>query len=56
MKCSTELNFKRKTTTNTLANMYAALVLGQKNIQVILKNKDGKIKKENKIQHNTTQY
>ena len=56
MKCSTEVNFKKKATTKTLANMYAALDLGQKNIQVILKNKDGKIKKENKIQHNTTQY
>lgn len=53
MKCSTELNFKKKATTNTLANMYAALDLGQKNIQVVLKNKDGKIIKENKIQRNT---
>ena len=33
--------------------MYAALDLGQKNIQVVLKNKDGKIIKENKIQRNT---
>lgn len=54
MKCSTELNFKRKSTTNTLANMYAALDLGQKNIQTVLKNKDGKIIKENTIQRNTT--
>lgn len=54
MKCSTELNFKKKATTNTLANMYAALDLGQKNIQAVLKNKDGKIIKENKIQRNTT--
>lgn len=54
MKCSTQLNFKRKATTNTLANMYAALDLGQKNIQAVLKNKDGKIIKENKIQRNTT--
>jgi len=54
VKCSTELNFKRKATTNTLANMYAALDLGQKNIQAVLKNKDGKIIKENKIQRNTT--
>ena len=53
MKCSTELNFKKKATTNTLGNMYAALDLGQKNIQVVLKNKDGKIIKENKIQRNT---
>ena len=35
--------------------MYAALDLGQKNIQAVLKNKDGKIIKENKIQRNTTQ-
>ena len=34
--------------------MYAALDLGQKNIQAVLKNKDGKIIKENKIQRNTT--
>ncbi len=33
--------------------MYAALDLGQKNIQAVLKNKDGKIIKENKIQRNT---
>ena len=33
--------------------MYAALDLGQKNIQVVLKNRDGKIIKENKIQRNT---
>ena len=53
MKCSTELNFKKKATTSTLGNMYVALDLGQKNIQVVLKNKDGKIIKENKIQRNT---
>ena len=53
MKCSTEVNFKKKATTKTLANMYAALDLGQKNIQAVLKNKDGKIIKENKIQRNT---
>jgi len=53
VKCSTKLNFKKKATTNTLGNMYAALDLGQKNIQVVLKNKDGKIIKENKIQRNT---
>lgn len=33
--------------------MYVALDLGQKNIQVVLKNKDGNIIKENKIQLNT---
>jgi len=33
--------------------MYVALDLGQKNIQVLLKNKDGNIIKENKIQLNT---
>lgn len=49
----TELNFKKKATTNTLANMYAAFDLGKTNIQVVLKNKDGKIIKENKIQRNT---
>ena len=33
--------------------MYLALDLEQKNIQVVLKNKDGNIIKENKIQLNT---
>ncbi|HEX5186270.1 MAG TPA: ROK family protein [Nitrososphaeraceae archaeon] len=33
--------------------MFAALDLGKTNIQIVLKNKDGKILKENKIQRNT---
>ncbi|MFB5600915.1 MAG: hypothetical protein ACE5SW_11905 [Nitrososphaeraceae archaeon] len=39
----TELNLKRKAITRTLANLYSALDAGQKNIQAVLKNRNGKI-------------